>query len=135
MELALSAASGASGVLAGSHARRGALDGKADTFANRLALTPGVHLCTIQLAGGRRTPVMVQRYATWEAAVAVGAPGRSRTCDPRIRSPMLCPTELRAHAHLRYTTRPPDAQEAARSGGAARLHRASPRATFGRYGQ
>src|SRR6266550_719622 len=26
----------------------------------------------------------------------VGAPGRSRTCDPRIRSPMLYPTELQA---------------------------------------
>ena len=25
-----------------------------------------------------------------------GAPGRSRTCDPRIRSPMLYPTELQA---------------------------------------
>jgi len=26
-----------------------------------------------------------------------GTPGRIRTCDPRIRNPMLCPTELRAH--------------------------------------
>src|SRR5438445_383004 len=32
-----------------------------------------------------------------EVAVVVGAPGRSRTCDPRIRSPMLYPTELQAH--------------------------------------
>ncbi len=24
------------------------------------------------------------------------APGRIRTCDPRIRSPLLCPAELRA---------------------------------------
>src|SRR5262249_220279 len=39
-----------------------------------------------------------------------GAPGRSRTCDPRIRSPMLYPTELRAHAfasrYLRYNGTP-----------------------------
>ena len=31
-----------------------------------------------------------------EVVVLVGAPGRSRTCDPRIRSPMLYPTELQA---------------------------------------
>src|SRR5262249_35477500 len=29
--------------------------------------------------------------------LSAGAPGRSRTCDPRIRSPMLYPTELQAH--------------------------------------
>lgn len=34
-----------------------------------------------------------------------GAPGRDRTCDLRIRSPTLCPTELRARGHLPYTTR------------------------------
>jgi hypothetical protein len=27
----------------------------------------------------------------------ISAPGRIRTCDPRIRSPLLCPAELRAH--------------------------------------
>src|SRR5919202_644802 len=26
----------------------------------------------------------------------ISAPGRIRTCDPRIRTPMLCPAELRA---------------------------------------
>ena len=26
-----------------------------------------------------------------------GAPGRNRTCDPRLRRPVLYPTELRAH--------------------------------------
>src|SRR5262245_33388268 len=26
----------------------------------------------------------------------MSAPGRIRTCDPRLRRPMLCPTELRA---------------------------------------
>ena len=27
-----------------------------------------------------------------------GAPGRTRTCDPRLRRPVLYPTELRARA-------------------------------------
>src|SRR5437870_7447214 len=35
-----------------------------------------------------------------EVVVLVGAPGRSRTCDPRIRSPMLYPTELQARHAL-----------------------------------
>src|SRR5262245_29552430 len=35
-----------------------------------------------------------------EVVVVVGAPGRSRTCDPRIRSPMLYPTELQARQAL-----------------------------------
>ena len=38
--------------------------------------------------------------AALEVAVVVGAPGRSRTCDPRIRSPMLCPAELQARQAL-----------------------------------
>lgn len=29
-----------------------------------------------------------------------GAPGRARTCDPRLRRPMLYPAELRAHLTL-----------------------------------
>ena len=29
-----------------------------------------------------------------------GAPGRSRTCDPRFRKPMLYPAELRAREYL-----------------------------------
>jgi len=42
-----------------------------------------------------------------EVLVVVGAPGRSRTCDPRIRSPMLYPTELQARAYklIRYAFR------------------------------
>ena len=28
-----------------------------------------------------------------------GRPGRNRTCNPRIRNPMLYPFELRAHIH------------------------------------
>jgi integrase len=38
--------------------------------------------------------------AALEVAVVVGAPGRIRTPDPRIRSPTLCPTELQAHQVL-----------------------------------
>ena len=30
----------------------------------------------------------------------VGAPGRARTCDPRLRRPMLYPTELRARRSI-----------------------------------
>jgi hypothetical protein len=30
------------------------------------------------------------------ARAKTGAPGRARTCDPRLRRPMLYPTELRA---------------------------------------
>src|SRR6476620_10472706 len=29
-----------------------------------------------------------------------GAPGRSRTCDPRFRTPVLCPAELRARENV-----------------------------------
>src|SRR5262249_8995773 len=29
-----------------------------------------------------------------------GAPGRNRTCDPRLRRPMLYPTELQARAEI-----------------------------------
>src|SRR5665811_2462249 len=35
----------------------------------------------------------------------ISAPGRIRTCDPRIRSPMLYPAELRGQClRLRYAT-------------------------------
>jgi hypothetical protein len=40
-------------------------------------------------------PVLTERRI-WRGGIG-GAPGRSRTCDPRIRSPMLCPAELQAH--------------------------------------
>src|ERR671925_568787 len=33
-------------------------------------------------------------------AEADGAPGRSRTCDPRFRKPVLYPAELRARANM-----------------------------------
>src|ERR1041384_7305246 len=35
-------------------------------------------------------------------ASRVGAPGRTRTCDLRIRSPALSPTALRAHESASY---------------------------------
>ena|SRR6185437_8743393 len=36
-----------------------------------------------------------------------GAPGRTRTCDPRLRRPMLYPPELRAHSQvLEHVPRP-----------------------------
>jgi hypothetical protein len=38
---------------------------------------------------------------------ADGAPGRTRTCDPRLRRPVLYPAELRAQ--LRHTARPASA--------------------------
>jgi hypothetical protein len=33
-----------------------------------------------------------------QAVDLIGAPDRNRTCDHRLRRPMLYPTELRAHA-------------------------------------
>ena len=38
-----------------------------------------------------------------EAPEKIGAPGGNRTPDPRLRRPMLYPTELRAPNHSRYT--------------------------------
>jgi hypothetical protein len=35
-------------------------------------------------------------FSLQPSALLVGAPGRSRTCDPRFRKPMLYPAELRA---------------------------------------
>jgi hypothetical protein len=37
--------------------------------------------------------------------VQSGRPGRNRTCNPRIRNPMLYPFELRAHNELRRNLR------------------------------
>jgi hypothetical protein len=36
-----------------------------------------------------------------------GAPGRSRTCDPRFRKPMLYPAELRAQTKTFHFTEKP----------------------------
>ena len=35
--------------------------------------------------------------ATTCSGAKAGAPGRTRTCDPRLRRPVLYPPELRAH--------------------------------------
>ena len=32
----------------------------------------------------------------WRASKQIGTPDRTRTCDPRLRRPMLYPAELRA---------------------------------------
>jgi hypothetical protein len=39
-----------------------------------------------------------------------GAPGRTRTCDPRLRRPVLYPTELRAHANALSRNRLPNSR-------------------------
>src|SRR3954451_25103418 len=50
------------------------------------------------LAGARASRGASRRTA-WRSFVAKrrSAPGRTRTCDPRLRRPVLYPTELRAH--------------------------------------
>ena len=50
-------------------------------------------------ACSRRAGVLrheLETAARSQLALRVGAPGRSRTCDPRLRRPVLYPTELRA---------------------------------------
>ena len=42
-------------------------------------------------------PSVAPRRSFRSAATRLGAPGRTRTCDPRLRRPMLYPAELRAH--------------------------------------
>ena len=44
----------------------------------------------------RALPRFPQACRASPLAQRVGAPGRTRTCDPRLRRPMLYPTELRA---------------------------------------
>src|SRR2546422_2231946 len=62
--------------------------------AARLAAATG-RTATVSWVSGdsRRTS---RRESIWFS----GAPGRSRTCDPRIRSPMLYPAELQARAGI-----------------------------------
>jgi hypothetical protein len=50
-------------------------------------------------------PVLTERRI-WRGGIG-GAPGRSRTCDPRIRSPMLYPAELQARAVILAGERAP----------------------------
>jgi hypothetical protein len=64
-----------------------------------------------------------------EVPAVVGAPGRDRTCDPRLRRPMLYPTELQARAGIIAGC---TAGSNVRRGGWARVVPASRRATGGR---
>ena len=41
-----------------------------------------------------------ERRACGKCLIRHGAPGRDRTCDPRLRRPMLYPTELQARAAI-----------------------------------
>ncbi len=42
----------------------------------------------------------MKRGLPYEALAKYGMPGRIRTCDLRIRNPLLYPTELRAHINF-----------------------------------
>ena len=42
-----------------------------------------------------------------ENSLENGAPGRARTCDPRLRRPVLYPAELRARMAVNYYTTTP----------------------------
>src|SRR5262249_24600326 len=94
-------------------------------------MTPGVTLYTVQRAGGWNSQAIVQRYAHsapttcmrgrnrhenrhWPDRVTVpvlskyadrnGAPGGNRTPDPRLRRPLLYPTELQARGSFYLTS-------------------------------
>jgi hypothetical protein len=53
------------------------------------------------------------------ALAIVGAPGRTRTCDPRLRRAMLYPTELRARAERANSTCSCQLRPRGRVGGAS----------------
>ena len=55
----------------------------------------------------RLIPTAVLCGLPLETSGLFGAPGRTRTCDPRLRRPLLYPTELRAPiwVHLKMTVR------------------------------
>ena len=48
----------------------------------------------------RRQDTTTRRKPKPEIRRDSGRPGRSRTCNPRIRNPMLYPFELRAHLRM-----------------------------------
>ena len=48
---------------------------------------------TASIAG---KPASTHPSPTRASSIQTGAPGRTRTCNPRLRRPMLCPVELRA---------------------------------------
>lgn len=45
------------------------------------------------------TNLLIRNRSQPVAQTNNGAPGRIRTCDPRLRRPLLYPTELRAHKY------------------------------------
>ena len=53
------------------------------------------------------TPEAWPRRSSPERRAKSGAPGRTRTCDPRLRRPVLYPTELRAHTMRSLTVPEP----------------------------
>ena len=52
---------------------------------------------TTRSAVSRRREQTPRVWRAWRLPKGSGAPGRIRTCDPRLRRPVLYPTELRAH--------------------------------------
>src|SRR5882762_9762542 len=65
-----------------------------------------------------------------ENAALSGAPGRSRTCGPRLRRPLLYPAELQARGPASAFT--PQTRQAASGGAAASAEAGSPSLTPGR---
>src|SRR5690606_15226701 len=63
-----------------------------------------------------------------------GAPGRIRTCDPRIRNPVLYPAELRARVDLPYSTGGSAVRDCACLGGRTALAYCMPRPVGGGAG-
>ena len=53
--------------------------------------------CRTRFASLNGNTQVNKKWARWAHFLFTGAPGRIRTCDPRIRNPVLYPTELRAH--------------------------------------
>src|SRR5262245_27511041 len=79
------------------HARMGTLLAGAIGLPTNLARPAGLGTARDERSESRRFPdglagVVFPREAR------ENAPGRTRTCDPRLRRPVLYPTELRAHA-------------------------------------
>jgi hypothetical protein len=59
---------------------------------------PGLYqLSYVHRRHTRRSPPSLRGAMRRAQSAATGAPGRTRTCDPRLRRPMLYPAELRAH--------------------------------------
>jgi hypothetical protein len=81
------------------------------TFDLRTGAAVDAHLCDCGAVGsadfdrdGRRDIVQAEPLPIVHGLSMdpsrTGAPGRTRTCDPRLRRPVLYPTELRAHVSI-----------------------------------